>query len=165
MTQPANDNRPAEFDALMVAYTPGLYQTARTRYHWHETEDLVQSTLAWALAEWRKYRAGRSPMPWLAGGMANIVTERKVARDWDAANVERVEADALSPPAQEHTTELRQVIGLLGPRDRDVMARVAIGCTLQDIGRAQSVSIERARQLVGRARERLQVACGERRAA
>lgn len=154
-SHPANDNRPAEFDAELLKWIPGLRGHASTRHWLHDTDDLTQSTVVWALANWHSKPAQIGTYPWLKGVMANVANKRRATRAIERNQVIDAPVDSAEPASQEHATELRQVMELLAPRDATIMAHMAAGYTLQEIGAAEGVSIERIRQIVARARERL----------
>lgn len=160
-THPSNDNRPAEFDARMVAYIPGLQKLARRLRPTasEETrEDLVQATLCKAFETWRSYRTENSPYTWLQFLMRNESRE----------DIERAEkrgklklrlpgvSITVTEPNQEWATDLALVTRQIAPYLRDDMLDLAAGAMLAEPAARRGVSRERVRQMIDRERERLE---------
>lgn len=158
---PSNDNRPAEFDAEVVRFLPGLKSLARARHSDHEPEDLAHSTVAWALEHWASRPPAIGVYPWLRGVMANAATERGRSRRLERAMTCNEPADMAAPACQESAVDVTLTLTLLGDRDRRIATMTAHGYTLQEVGRAEGVSIERARQLLARVRQTLQQAAND----
>lgn len=158
---PANDNRPAEFDRELLRFLPGLKSLAKAKYWDHEPDDLAHSTVAWALEHWASRPPAIGVYPWLRGVMANAATERGRSRRLERAMTCSEPADMAVPACQESAVDLALTLSLLGDRDRKIATMTARGHTLQEIGRAEGVSTERARQLLARVRQTLQQAAND----
>ncbi|CAN7601405.1 sigma-70 family RNA polymerase sigma factor [Bosea sp. LjRoot237] len=160
MPQPANDNRPAEFDAAILAYVPGMHKLARRlrpEAPGHVREDLVQATLCQAFATWRSYRPENSPYTWLQFIM------RDLSRD-DIKRQQKTAAFKLSlagvsvrttPPNQEHAADLALVVGRISPELRADMLDVAQGAPLAEPASRRGTSRQRVEQILKRERARL----------
>lgn len=168
---PANDNRPAAFDARIAAYLPGLRKLARRYTKTHEqANDLVTDTVIYALEKWQNFRprtgADRKSdgfWAWLVWQMRGVVQNASVK----TANRRRVatfvaldDAPALRvAPNQHDYAELSQTIARLsGTRSGGVLLRRAMGDKLGDVANDLGVSRERVRQLEVAARHELRVA-------
>lgn len=157
--------RPPEFDALIVKYLPYV-RTLVTRYAPPgEREDLAQETLARCFAQWARYDAGASPAPWIRFQMMMARTaarKRKRVEDICAdAGPDALAAIAIPPRAEEAVDARRILAAAVAGRDGAVMARIAMGDSLAEAGRALGFGREAARQRADRGGAALRAQFGE----
>lgn len=177
-TQPeaANDNRPAEFDARVLAYMPALKKLAyRFERNRQDREDLINETVEVALRRWAGYRPDGGFYGWLVGQMRSVVADvrrrarRHVAGPLDAAFDHNSMDDtpmAVSswheptlPAEQDNIIELDQVRAAMRPgRAGEMLMRVAAGEEYSTIAADYGVSRQRAHQIVTAERARLRKA-------
>lgn len=167
MPQPSNDNRPAEFDAQLVRYLPGLHKLAiklRPLNRNDERDELVQATLCKALEAWRSYRPENSPYTWLQYLMRSInqVDIKKAKQQREIASRMAGAEYQAALPSQEHSVALSDVLAGMAPDIRDDMVEVAMGSDMAVVGARRGVTRERVRQVF--AAERARWASLERRA-
>lgn len=155
--------RPADFDAAVMAYRPGLLNLARRYKSVRHYEDLVTDTIICALENWQSYRPDGGMWKWLSWLMRGVVSNQATAaarqkRTAEIVPIDRLTIDKLTiatPPNQEHHADLTRVVGKLEGRDGDVLLRRALGEPLIEICRSHGISSERGRQLEARARSKL----------
>ena len=160
----ANDNRPAEFDAMIMAYVPGLRRLARrmTRDR-ASADDLVTDTIILALSKWRKHRPADGAWNWLVWTMRSVMSSRKQAMNAAMRTGTVVSIDTVGPlsvsGAQQERAELSEAVHRLRHiRNGEVVLRVAAGETLSEIARDRGVSRERVRQIHAAALRKLEAA-------
>lgn len=155
-----NDNRPAEFDARVLAYVPGLRKLASRYTHTAEQrEDLVNDTIMYALERWQNFREDGGFWTWLTWQMRGIV---KNAAKSSAARRKRVNFVALedshqpsTPASQDDAAYLGQVLSCLDRLDTDTRScvlRIADGDSLEAIATDYGVSKQAISQRAQRAR-------------
>lgn len=156
----ANDNRPAEFDAKLVAYMPALRKLAAkllpTKPQ-HAREDLVQATLLKALEDWRKYRPGNSPYTWLQFLMRGI-NQDAISKAITAAKhrpelLHRSQGRTL--PNQEHATDVSLVLSRVPANRLDDILAIGMGALYRETAAERGISVSRARERVLSARDAL----------
>lgn len=161
----ANDNRPqqrpAEFDARVMAYVPGLRNLAR-RYRRTDEQrnDLVTDTIMSALDRWQSYRADGGMWNWLAWTMRGIVSNHAQQAAVRRKHIKFVAMDDV-PHApietnQEDYADLSSALAALGRvKNGDVVMRRAMGDSLREIAEDRGVTAERVRQIEVAARAEL----------
>lgn len=160
MPQPSNDNRPAEFDALLVKYLPGLRALAfklRPSTPADEREDLVNSTILKALENWHKYREGASPFPWLSLLMRGIARdELDKAKALKRTAVHMLDGDFQAHlPNQEHAADIGLVLAQITPSLRAEFVEIAIGTPCAQLAAGRGVTKQRMDQIVKAEQARL----------
>lgn len=158
--QPSNDNRPAEFDRALLAYTPALKKLAAkllpTKPQ-HEREDLLQATLLKAIEDWRKYRPENSPYTWLQFLMRGInqdaISKARTAAKHRPELLHR--AVRRTPPNQEHATDVSLVMSRVPWNRVDDIVAIGMGAFYRETAAERGISVERARQRVETARAAL----------
>ncbi|WP_312405267.1 sigma-70 family RNA polymerase sigma factor [Rhizobium sp.] len=158
--KPTKLGRPQAFDDRVVSYMPGLRGLAsRLGFRGEERDDLVTDTMMTALHRWGSFREDGGFWNWLSLTMRACAQERrKAARrmltlvdDGDGRYANRM---ALQPPQLRQIEAIETVRAIKG-RDGDALVRLAMGDTLDEIGRKLGVSRERVRQICERGRSRL----------
>lgn len=157
--QPANDNRPAEFDRLITRYIPGLHALAiklRPTASQDTHDELVQDTLCKAFSVWHQYRPGSTPMPWLRFLMRaiNRDTLAGIGRQRDIASRIGTTPFQAILPNQEDAADLSIMLCTISPDLRDDMLDVAQGGDMAQVGARRGVSRERVRQIFNAERAR-----------
>ena len=130
-THPSNDNRPAEFDAQLVAMLPALHRSSY-KFTRHDNEELVHRTILSALEHWTTFRPGGKFLTWLLyimqGHVGNDAKTRSSRQRALAANP----PITYTPPPQEHAVGLHMAMRLVAPRYRSAVLAVASGRTQQE---------------------------------
>ena len=158
MTRPA---RPQEFDALILRHLPYVQRLAR-RLAPRSADDMAQETLARCFANWRLYRPGASAAPWIKYQMLQIRTARARRARTEGKYMVAGEHDAAIPPRAEEAVDARRILAAaVAGRDGAVMARIAMGDSLAEAGRALGFGREAARQRADRGRAALRAQFGE----
>jgi RNA polymerase sigma factor (sigma-70 family) len=171
MIEAANDNRPAWYDAQLLAYTPFIEKMANRAYPNGNADELVQEIYLLALRKWDRYNQSYKFGTWLIQLCRNVVSERKHAASRkkraavhvtiDATGIEHTKHVAIDP-SQHSYAELSEALRRLsGTRDSDALMRLAMGDELQDVAIDMGISRERVRQLAARERVRLVGIYGE----
>lgn len=162
---PANDNRPPEFDAAVMAYLPGLRRFASRLEHDREiAADLVTDTIAEAFEKYENYRGG-DLWAWLRWQMRRVNNRGYVSRNRAPATVALDGADSATPASQEVCVDLSNVVSMLPGRDGVVALRHAMGDTYEEIAGDIGVTKQRVEQIVKREQRRVRQRCGLRVAA
>lgn len=156
MTTAANDNRPPEFDALIEQYTPGLKRLAG-KLAPGQGDELYVDTVILLLHRWRSFRVDGGFWNWASLTMRGLARENRnrAKRQLSFAPLEAAYSIG-TPPVQQSRVELNETVAKLRRvRGGADVLRYAMGDTFADIGKRRGVSIERARQIVVAARERV----------
>lgn len=165
--QPANDNtppqRPASYDAQVVAYLPFIRKLVNRGRRRVGAEDRIQEVVAELLEKWQVYDDRYKFGTWVALMARNVYLANRQMRQAKKRQVDsegyRREYGYRSSPEQEDYAELSAVLNRLsGTRDSEALMRFAMGDELQDIGADLGVSKQRVFQLIERERGRLRVA-------
>ncbi|KIQ05048.1 hypothetical protein RU07_02290 [Agrobacterium tumefaciens] len=159
----ANDNhpRPDGFDAALEKQLPVLRRYARRLA---KTSDAAEELLHEAVADILR-RAHTCRMEtfktwsnWAVYGVFSTMAKARTTQK-RTANVVSTSAFSELPgsakSSQHESAELSSVLGLLRGREGDMTLRVAMGETLEEIGRDYGLGRERVRQLVERERARV----------
>ena len=166
MTPPAaaNDNtmRPAEFDARLMSYLPGIRNQARKMVPVELREDLVTDTFIYCLENWRKYREDGGFWNWVCWGMRGIRSNNAQRKSRISEAGEGEEYRNASVPATQHDhADLSLVLAKLsGTRASEALLRRAMGEGLSEIAADMGVSTERVRQISEEERTRLRKVVG-----
>jgi DNA-directed RNA polymerase specialized sigma24 family protein len=145
---PANDNRPASFDALLAKYDPFI------RSKCCGDEDLYQDIRLLAIERWYRYRQDGNFVSWVSYLVREVISQRarKIAR---AEKWLPYTPPSHTEPSQEHAAGATQALGALSQAERDAVSLIATGHTGDEAGRVMGVSRQRVWQVVERGRERL----------
>jgi DNA-directed RNA polymerase specialized sigma24 family protein len=135
---PTNDNRPAEFDARLVGYLPGLRYQAR-RYPWLEPEDAAQQTIILALTRWRQFRPDGGIFGWLKGLLANVA-QAALPQTRETGMPAGVLESLASPPTQEYVADIKRALDTLPADRRDIILSYATGESAMEIAHRHGVS-------------------------
>lgn len=155
--QAMNDNRPPAFDSALLAYRPGMRRLAsKLGYRGAEADDLVTDTIAYCLEHWTNFRGEQSKMwNWIYWQMRGIVANRRVKKSISIVDSTVRYENASVFGNQTHSAELNHVVAALSGRSGEMTLRLAMGDTLEEIGRDYGVGRERVRQLVEKERGRV----------
>src|SRR5690242_9233279 len=131
---PANDNaptaRPAEFDAMLVAYKPGLESLAyRLGFRGEAREELVLDTIVHCLEHWRAHRPEQGFWKFLQWRMRGVASNKRQRRTVQLVHdVDGKAAASLTAQAmQEIHVDLSRALAAMPARGRDIVVRRAIG--------------------------------------
>ena len=154
----ANDNRPASFDARLVAHIPMLEKLAKRYCHPNERDEVVQDTIAEALTKWHLFRPDGSFYKWLRFRFMGVSSNRKRGDRLRYRMTPTMDiADARTTPAsQEHAVDLSTAITALASitYGGELLKR-SIGYTLEEVGADVGTKRERSRQRTEQARVEL----------
>jgi RNA polymerase sigma factor (sigma-70 family) len=166
--QPANDNRPPEFDRQIAAVYPRLLQ--RARRFTRDYESVAHETVAYALRMWATFRQTpgepyRGFYTWLCWTMFGIMTDHtnRTARQVLTVSTDAVERppEITSEGGQEAHVDLSTVLGWLDERERDVMLRRAAGCSGKEVAGLLGLSQQRVSQIEAEARAKILAAVND----
>lgn len=140
---PANDNRPAWFDKLLLSYSPFLRK--RCIYMMPDSaEEAYQEATCRALENWHKYRPDGSFMAWL-----NFIV--RTIRHESAKPQPHGPAVGAQPATQEFAIEAHDVTKNLSPLNTKMVAMLTTGHSFVEVAKEQGVSsqavAERARRV------------------
>lgn len=153
------DARPAAFDKRLLDHMPLIRRVASfCSSNREQTEELVQDTLASALAGWKSFRPDGSFYMWLTFKVRSIATERRRAADRRKPHMRMVSDDALQAvgtrATQMDAMNLADVLSSMpAGREGDILLRRAMGDTLKAIGNDHGITKARVQQIEFRARE------------
>jgi RNA polymerase sigma-70 factor (ECF subfamily) len=143
---------------LIAAEIPRLRRYARALLHDPDrADDLVQETLLRGLDKFRLYRSGTDLRAWLFTIMHNqyVNSVRRSVKRGEAIVVEKIHL--LSPPAQTHRLELRDLdraIQRLPGDQRETLLLIALeGMKYEEVARICNVPTGTVRSRLNRARE------------
>lgn len=158
-TTAANDNRPPEFDARVMAYLPGLRSMAAKRVPREYRQDLVTDTIMHALTHWKSFREDGGMWNWLEWCMRGIIKNaatKAAVRKRLATFVPIEDHMHLSTPANQLAyADLSKALDGMTGRGGKIVVRRAMGDSLGEIGNAMGLTAERVRQLEAREMKRL----------
>ncbi|XHE12424.1 sigma-70 family RNA polymerase sigma factor [Agrobacterium deltaense] len=159
-----NDNSPRnpEFDRKLLAYQPALRKLARRiAKHDDAAEELFQQAMLLMLRRHTNCRI-ETFWTWASFCVRNAAQEhiKQNSAVKRSANVCSLTAFEKMPgstaPSQEDGADLFHVISLLNGRSGKMVLRLAMGETLEAIGKDYGIGKERVRQLVVKERLRVQ---------
>lgn len=155
------DGRPADFDALLVRYMPGLRSLAsKFGRRGEDAHNLVTDTVIEALERWDKFKPDQGKIwTWLYWIMRGIHSNRSI-KDKKAIKTSDKSEEVLAigwpiDANQDDYVELSQTLDYLKGRDREILLRRAMGDELAAIGKDMGLGRERVRQLEELARNAL----------
>lgn len=157
--RPTAPNRPASFDAAVMAYAPGLRNLSKRLTTPDKRDDLVTDTIITALHRWASFREDGGMWNWLSLTMRATAQDgrKRAARSIDV--VDDPEGHHLSRvpmhPRQEDYVELSQALARVSGRERDVLVRRVMGDTCREIANDNGLSVQRVQQIELKARERV----------
>lgn len=171
--------RPAEFDARVLAYLPGLEALAKRLTRDEDArEELVQGAIVHALTNWQGFREDGGFWGWLRfcmlayrqhcarGHQARKRRGMTVSLDSPMHGQDAAEALGLSTPPDQHSAlemadTLRLVDATLSPRDANLIKARLAGYTLDEIREGGiGVSRQRVLQIENAAFKKLRAAAG-----
>lgn len=162
MNKTTTTDRPADFDARVMAYLPGLRRLAAKYVPRPYREDLVTDTIMYTLERWQNYREDGGMWNWLAWNMRGIATNaaKKAASQKNRAIfVPLTHHDSAVAPAQEGYVQLSEALRRVSAhRHGSVLLRRAMGDTLREIASDRGTTVEWARQMEVAARRELRAA-------
>lgn len=157
---PTTNERPASFDAAVLAYMPFIRRMVN-RANPKSTEDMVQDVVVEAMATWHLYNSNYKFGTWMRLVVRNVTGAQRLAASRKKRTAAFVPIDKVSlsvAPSQHDYAELSEALrNLSGTRDSDVLMRLAMGEGLAEVGEDMGLSRERVRQLAERERARLRV--------
>lgn len=162
-TASISNNRPAAFDARVIAYLPGLRSLAAKMVPRAYREDLVTDTVMFALERWQNYREDGGMWNWLAWNMRGIVTNgaKKAANEKKRAVFVQIDdyMNLSVPGSQAGYTELSDTLrNVATHRHGSVLLRRAMGDGLKEIADERGTSVEWVRQMEVSARAHVRAA-------
>lgn len=142
-------NRPASFDAALLDAEPYLRYLAGRYVRAQDRDDLVQATMAMALARWEHFRPSGSMRAWLGYAMRTIV--------WRSAKPYRpATAVQTAEPTQEHAADIGVALSRLREREREAVLGWAQGYSMAELGETMGgISKQRVEQIIRVGRQRL----------
>jgi RNA polymerase sigma-70 factor, ECF subfamily len=151
----------AAFRADLVALIPQMRGFARSLCaDQAAADDLVQDSLAKALASWDRFATGTNLRAWLFTILRNqFYSERR--RSWRSSQLDPVEAERnlIEPPAASATVELdelRRALVVLSPENREALILVAAaGLTYEEVSVICGIAVGTVKSRVSRARIKL----------
>lgn len=159
--------RPAEFDAKVMAYMPGLKSLSHKYAPAGEREELIQDTLVQIFASWKNFRgddygSGSGFYNWLAWQMRAVAGNKRSKKSVPTVYDDNGKYSAIvgMPADQERAVIAKDMLGRATGRDGAILLRRGMGCGLKEIGAELGLTRERVRQLEVRGRDSLRKACG-----
>jgi RNA polymerase sigma factor (sigma-70 family) len=139
-------NRPAAFDAGVVANLPKLRRMASKLVDRDQREDLVNSTVEAGLRYWRSYDPAKKLSVWLVYQMRHAAFEgRRKVMPTETGALDRQTV----PATQEEHAEAQNVMRLVDASPyADVMRLVASGHTSEEIAEIYGVTRQRVHQKI-----------------
>jgi RNA polymerase sigma factor (sigma-70 family) len=163
---PANDNNPAErpasFDAQLLAYRPAIRKLAN-KYYPESPEDMAQDALLHLLESWRTYRPDGGFYGWIKGRV-RYLAQQKREFNGRRTTINCKITDGMThaigiAPTQEHTAAVSQALAAVQhSREGSIIMRRIVGEGLSQIAARIGVTKERVRQLEARGFAQLQAA-------
>lgn len=175
---PANDNtapdvdalRPAEYDAMIVAYRPFMRRYgSRLGVEKCDMDEFIQDVMVVAFERYHHYKPDCYAFTtWLSMLVRNTVDRRfrhSRAKKRYGFTVDVDKVSIAVQPSQEDVADLAKLAKALEAmppgREKAILLRHVAGEEFAEIGRDYGISRERVRQLGWRARSRLMAALAE----
>lgn len=157
-----NNDRPAEFDAKLVAYTEYIKGFIRKIAPQENTEEVTQDVMLYALEKWHLYRPNDGGFgTWLSWQVRTVVAgyrgKAKTRRKhFSEANLDELLPFRSTEPRQENIVMATQTVRKLSrSRGGRMLVRLATGERMHEIGARRKISHQRVEQLVSRARKQI----------
>lgn len=160
----AVDQRPTSFDDRVMQYRPGLSKLAwKFTSNREDHDDLVNDTIAEALANWRSFREDGGFWNWLAWAMRGVAQNtrqqmRAKKRTGAVVNIEGMLESRLPHVGanQEAAYDLSRLHSQLSQTKHGrLLLRLAAGDTQLDLANELGVSKQRVSQIISQQREGL----------
>ena len=158
---PANDNRPASFDARVMAYMPAMKRMAsRLTRDREQRDDLVTDTIIFCLANWEKFREDGGLHNWIYWSMRGVSSNgrrlRRVSliQDSDGRHMQNLK----QMPNQLDALALKEAVIHLNTRTGNALLLYIMGETFNEIAADIGVSPQRAHKMSQEARLALRAA-------
>lgn len=137
-TTPANDNRPAWFDDLLLKYEPFIRKLARRYAIQLEAEEIYQETIMHALDKWHWYHDGPDGAfsPWLEFQNLKVVSKLARERRRESNNKQVVGIVTSYGASQEDTVEIDMTMRSVSRFQGDALLMQAAGYSAHEIGDA-----------------------------
>lgn len=165
----ANDNRPADFDAALTAYIPGLRRFAKRHVPHDKIDEIMQITLTKALANWKTYRAEEGTFAtWMQWQMRSAFAherqkDRRLKRAGVSVNFDKAATLAIpqlvTPPRQEDIVDAKKALAAIA--DSELLMRIAFGDSAAEIAKERGVHRNGVARKARHEREKLRAAMGE----
>lgn len=158
-------DRPAEFDARVIAHKRAIYRAAkRLNVPAQDADDFVNETICACLARWKSYSHGNSFFGWIVW-QARAVRSSFMAAAAAQKRAGEITENALetlsTAPTQEADTHTKQMLATLaGDPYGEIVAMRAAGYEFSEIGKHFGFSKQRAHELYNGAVKRLGAARG-----
>lgn len=151
---PANDNRPAEFDAMLVAHIPYVRKAVAYRANSSEPrEEYVQIVLMKAMERWANYRTSDSFRQWLKWIVRQTLTNQRSLKKITVAMGGMEDLPQQATGARQHNLlEAKMVVE--AAMQSDILSAIALGETTPEIAASRGVHRNAIRQAANRHREK-----------
>ncbi len=161
---PANDNspRPAEYDAMVVAYRPFIRRYgSRLGVEKGDMDEFVQDVMVVAFERYHHYRPDHYAFTtWLSMLVRNTVDRRNRygrAKKRYGFTVDVDKVSISTQPNQEEAADLSIALAAMpSGREKTVLLRRAVGEELSEISVDYGISRERVRQIEKNGRNKMQ---------
>jgi RNA polymerase sigma factor (sigma-70 family) len=145
--------RPAAFDARVMAYMPGLRNLSyKLEKNQEIRNDLVTDTIIEALDKWQNFREDGGMWNWLYWTMRGRICNQRKLKKLHIVDSEFHYDTAAVQATQDDHVELSQVLDMMATREGGILLRRAMGEKLREIGEDLGISRERTRQIEEEAR-------------
>lgn len=128
---PANDNRPAWFDQLLLDYQPFIYKRCIAEPN-IDVEATAQEITLRAMEKWHQYKPTANFAVWLSFMCRDVL--RKPWRDVQPGPIDNV------PATQEFAADIPKVLSRLTRREARAVTMRAMGHTMADTAKKMHIS-------------------------